>query len=220
MAREADGQLVGIGRARLPDRRGSGTGACVPARRSARATAAARGSRTSRNAPRRRMRPAASKCPARCSSSAGAARAFCPGPQPWSSQTYSSTGSSAGMRVHRPQHEPGKQPGRRHRPSTTHGRNYPLQRIAASSLLPQRTDAYYKQRSRRTAIVTGSRNVANIGWAWKAIVAVLVSLPLPVLGDSPNVTTLAPGAPVRIEKLTGAIVSARRSWTARSTLPP
>jgi diguanylate cyclase (GGDEF)-like protein len=53
--------------------------------------------------------------------------------------------------------------------------------------------------------VTGSRNVANISWAWKTIVAVLVSLPLPVLGDSPKVTTLLPGAPVRIEKLTGAM---------------
>ena len=53
--------------------------------------------------------------------------------------------------------------------------------------------------------MTGSRNVANIGWAWKAIIAVLVSLPLPVLGDAPKVTTLLPGAPVRIEKLTGAI---------------
>ena len=53
--------------------------------------------------------------------------------------------------------------------------------------------------------MTGSRNVANIGWAWRAILAVLVSLPLPVLGDAPAVTTLVPGAPVRIEKLTGAI---------------
>ena len=53
--------------------------------------------------------------------------------------------------------------------------------------------------------MTASRNVANIGWAWKVIVAVLVSLPLTVLGDSPKVTTLPAGAPVRIEKLTGAI---------------
>jgi len=53
--------------------------------------------------------------------------------------------------------------------------------------------------------VTGSRNVANISWAWKVVVAVLVSSPLPVLGDSPIVTTLLPGAPVRIEKLTGAM---------------
>ena len=53
--------------------------------------------------------------------------------------------------------------------------------------------------------MTGSRNVANIGWAWKAIIAVLVSLPLPVLGDAPKVTTLVPDVPVRIEKLTSAI---------------
>jgi diguanylate cyclase (GGDEF)-like protein len=53
--------------------------------------------------------------------------------------------------------------------------------------------------------VTASGNVANIGWAWKAVLTVLVSLPLPVLGDSPKVTTLAAGAPVHIEKLTGAI---------------
>ena len=53
--------------------------------------------------------------------------------------------------------------------------------------------------------MTGSRNVANMGWAWKAIFAVLVSLPLPVLADSPKVTTLIPGAPVHIEKLTGAM---------------
>ena len=53
--------------------------------------------------------------------------------------------------------------------------------------------------------MTASRNVANIGWVWKAMVAVLVSLPLPVLGDSPKVTTFAAGAPVHVEKLTGAI---------------
>jgi diguanylate cyclase (GGDEF)-like protein len=53
--------------------------------------------------------------------------------------------------------------------------------------------------------VTASRNVANVGWGWKAVVAVLVSLPLPVLGDSPKVTTLPAGAPVHIQKLTSAI---------------
>jgi hypothetical protein len=72
--------------------------------------------------------------------------------------------------------------------------------------------------------VTGSRNVANIGWAWKAIIAVLVSLPLPVLGDAPKVTTLLPGAPVRIEKLTGAIylledVDGKLDIAAVSTAP-
>jgi len=44
-----------------------------------------------------------------------------------------------------------------------------------------------------------------MGWAWKAVVTVLVSLPLPVLGDSPSVTTLDAGAPVHVEKLTGAM---------------
>jgi len=52
--------------------------------------------------------------------------------------------------------------------------------------------------------VTVSRNVANIGWAWMAAVIVLVSLPGTVLGDSPIVTVDA-GAPVHIEKLTGAM---------------
>ena len=53
--------------------------------------------------------------------------------------------------------------------------------------------------------MTAPRNVANMGWAWKAAVALLVSLPLPVLGDSPKVTTLGVGAPVNVEKLTSAI---------------
>jgi diguanylate cyclase (GGDEF)-like protein len=53
--------------------------------------------------------------------------------------------------------------------------------------------------------VTASRNVANMTWAWKAILTVLVSLPIPVLGDSPSVTTLDAGAAVHVEKLTGAM---------------
>ena len=45
-------------------------------------TTAARDSRTSRNAPHRPRRPAASTCPARCSSSAAATRRSAPRPSP------------------------------------------------------------------------------------------------------------------------------------------
>jgi len=44
-----------------------------------------------------------------------------------------------------------------------------------------------------------------MGWGWLATLTLLVSLPLPVLGDSPIVITLQPDAPVHVEKLTGAI---------------
>lgn len=53
--------------------------------------------------------------------------------------------------------------------------------------------------------MTASRNVANIGWAWKAAIVVLVSLPVPVLGDSPRITTLDAGAPVNVESLSGGM---------------
>ena len=53
--------------------------------------------------------------------------------------------------------------------------------------------------------MTASRNVANMTWAWKAILIVLVSSSFPVLGDSPSVTTLDAGAVVHVEKLTGAM---------------
>ena len=62
--------------------------------------------------------------------------------------------------------------------------------------------------------MTGSRNVANIRLGLEGRHCVLVSSPLPVLGDSPEVITLVPGAPVRIEKLSGAMDLARRSRTA------
>ena len=55
------------------------------------------------------------------------------------------------------------------------------------------------------AKVTASWSVAGIGWARKAVVAVLVSLPIPGLGDSPTATTVYAGAPVRIDKLAGSI---------------
>ena len=80
--READGQLVRIGRGWAAGRRGSGSCACARDRRSAHATAAARGSRTSYSAPRRPMRPAASTFPVGCSSSAAATPSSAPLPSP------------------------------------------------------------------------------------------------------------------------------------------
>jgi len=53
--------------------------------------------------------------------------------------------------------------------------------------------------------VTVSRNVATVGWAWKAALTVLVSLPMPVLGDSTTGITLDAGAPIHLEKLTGSM---------------
>ena len=147
MARETDGQLVRIGRAGRRDRRGSASCACAPARRSVRATAAARDSRTSCSALHRRRRPAASKCPARCSSSAArSARVLPCAPALVEPDVSHRRVPAPGMLCtgHNTNHaySPGPATARAPARPPSHFRN---RRIA---LLPRRSDAYYKQRSR------------------------------------------------------------------------
>src|SRR5690349_12376237 len=75
------------------------------------------------------------------------------------------------------------------------------------SLLPLRSDAYYKQRSfLQEVIVNRHGSVASPRTTITTLLVLLVScLPIPVLGDSPAVITLGPGTPVRIEKLADSL---------------
>jgi diguanylate cyclase (GGDEF)-like protein len=53
--------------------------------------------------------------------------------------------------------------------------------------------------------VNRDRDVANVAWAPIALLVALVSLPMPALGGSPGLITLPADAPVRIEKMSGAV---------------
>jgi diguanylate cyclase (GGDEF)-like protein len=56
------------------------------------------------------------------------------------------------------------------------------------------------------AIVNRPGSVASTRTSWTSLLILLVScLPIPVLGDSPGVITLDPGAPVHVEKLGDAL---------------
>ncbi len=75
------------------------------------------------------------------------------------------------------------------------------------SLLPLRSDAYYKQRSLpQEVIVNWSGSVASPRTTIASLLILLVScLPIPVLGESPGVVTLTPGAAVHVEKLADSL---------------
>src|SRR5688500_6214800 len=91
-------------------------------------------------------------------------------------------------------------------PATAVTRNRPTihfntRRIA---LLPGRTDAYYKQTTlTQDVIVNRPERVARLPSTWLCLLLVS-SMPFPVLGDSPRVTTVEAGVPVNIEKLSGS----------------